>query len=106
MSKKKVLITGIAGQTGSHLADFILENHPDWEVHGTVRYRSDLANLDGCVEKLHLHECELRDAHNVNRVVEKVRPDRVFHLAATSFVRASWDQPADIINNNVNSCCL
>lgn len=100
---KKALITGIAGQTGSHLADYILENHPDWEVHGTVRYRSDLTNLTGCVEKLHLHECELRDAHNVNRVIEKVKPDRVFHLAATSFVRASWDQPADIINNNVNS---
>lgn len=100
---KKVLITGIAGQTGSHLADYILENHPDWEVHGTVRYRSDLTNLNGCIEKLNLHECELRDAHNVNRVIEKINPGRVFHLAATSFVRASWDQPADIINNNVNS---
>ena len=100
---KKVLITGIAGQTGSHLADYILKNHPDWEVHGTVRYRSDLANINYCVDKLKLHECELRDAHNVYRVVEKIKPDRVFHLAATSFVRASWDQPADIINNNVNS---
>jgi GDP-4-dehydro-6-deoxy-D-mannose reductase len=100
---KKVLITGIAGQTGSHLADYILENHPDWEVHGTVRYRSDLTNINYITNKVHLHECELRDAHNVNRVVEKIKPDRVFHLAATSFVRASWDQPADIINNNVNS---
>ena len=100
---KKVLITGIAGQTGSHLADYVLENHPDWEVHGTVRYRSDLTNIQHCTDNLHLHECELRDAHNVNRVVEAVKPDRVFHLAATSFVRASWDQPADIINNNVNS---
>lgn len=103
MEKKKILITGIAGQTGSHLADYILEQHPNWEVHGTVRYRSDLANINHCVEKLKLHECELRDAHNVNRVIEKIVPDRVFHLAATSFVRASWDQPADIINNNVNS---
>ena len=100
---KKVLITGIAGQTGSHLADYILEEHPGWEVHGTVRYRSDLTNINHIVDKVTLHECELRDAHNVNRVIEKVKPDRVFHLAATSFVRASWDQPADIINNNVNS---
>ena len=100
---KKVLITGIAGQTGSHLADYILEEHPGWEVHGTVRYRSDLTNINHIVDKVTLHECELRDAHNVNRVIEKVKPDRVFHLAATSFVRASWDQPADIINNNINS---
>ncbi len=100
---QKVLITGIAGQTGSHLADYILKNHPNWEIHGTVRYRSDLTNIIHCTEKLNLHECELRDAHNVYKVVEKVKPDRVFHLAATSFVRTSWDQPADIINNNVNS---
>jgi GDP-4-dehydro-6-deoxy-D-mannose reductase len=100
---KRVLITGIAGQTGSHLADYILENHPDWEVHGTVRYRSDVGNLEHIKEQLKLHDCELRDAHNVYRVVKEIKPDRVFHLAATSFVRSSWDQPADIINNNVNS---
>lgn len=99
----RVLITGIAGQTGSHLADYILENHPNWEVHGTIRYRSDTTNIDHCLNSLRLHECELRDAHNVYRIIEKIKPDRVFHLAATSFVRASWDQPADIINNNVNS---
>lgn len=99
----KVLITGIAGQTGSHLADYILENHKNWEVHGLIRYRSDLTNLNHCLENLKLYECELRDAHNVSKVIEEIKPDRVFHLAATSFVRASWDQPADIINNNVTS---
>lgn len=101
---RKVLITGVTGQTGSHLADYILENHPDWEVHGTIRYRSDLTNIQHLEPKhLKLHDCELRDAHNVRKVVQEVKPDRVFHLAATSFVRSSWDQPADIINNNVNS---
>ena len=99
----RVLITGIAGQTGSHLADYILENHPEWEVHGTVRYRSDLSNLDHNSKYLKLHDCELRDAHNVYRTIAKVKPEKVFHLAATSFVRTSWDQPADIITNNVNS---
>lgn len=100
---KKVLITGIAGQTGSHLADYILENHHDWEVHGTVRYRSDLTNIEHIKDQIKLHDCELRDAHNVYKVVKQIKPDQVFHLAATSFVRSSWDQPADIINNNVNS---
>jgi len=100
---KKVLITGISGQTGSHLADYILENQQNWEVHGTVRYRSDLRNIEHCINKLKLHDCELRDAHNVDKVISRVKPDRVFHLAATSFVRSSWDQPVDIITNNVTS---
>ena len=94
---KKVLITGITGQTGSHLADYILENHPDWEVHGTVRYRSDLSNVMHLGDKVKLHDCELRDAINVFKVIREIKPDRVFHLAATSFVRSSWDQPSDMI---------
>jgi len=98
----KVLITGIAGQTGSHLADYLLEQ-PNIEVHGVVRYRTDMTNIHHIIDKLQLHDCELRDAHNVNRMIKKARPDIVFHLAATSFVRASWDQPADIMNNNINS---
>jgi GDP-4-dehydro-6-deoxy-D-mannose reductase len=101
----EVLITGIAGQTGSHLADYILQNHPNTTVHGIVRYRSDLSNLFHIKEndRLKLHDCELRDAHNINKVVAKVKPDKVFHLAATSFVRSSWDQPADVIMNNTVS---
>lgn len=100
----EVLITGIAGQTGSHLADYILENHPDATVHGTVRYRSDLSNLSHIKsDRLKLHDCELRDAHNVSKVIKKIKPDKVFHLAATSFVRSSWDQPADVMVNNTVS---
>lgn len=100
---KKVLITGITGQTGSHLADYILSQHPDWEVHGTIRYRSDTTNINHIRDRIILHDCELRDAHNVELMISRVKPDRVFHLAATSFVRSSWDQPADIITNNINS---
>lgn len=99
---RRVLITGIAGQTGSHLADYLLK-HQDAEIHGTIRYRSDKSNVLHLHDKVHFHDCELRDSNNVNRVVEKIEPDLVFHLAATSFVRSSWDQPADIITNNVNS---
>jgi len=101
----QVLITGISGQTGSHLADYILENVPDATVHGTIRYRSDVSNISHLYgnPRVKLHDCELRDAHNVGKVVAKVRPDKVFHLAATSFVRSSWDQPADIMVNNTVS---
>ena len=99
----KVLITGITGQTGSHLADELLSQE-GVDVHGTVRYRSDRSNIAHLPQNaVTLHDCELRDAHNVDRVIQKVKPDMVFHLAATSFVRSSWDQPSDIINNNINS---
>lgn len=102
----RVLITGITGQTGSHLADSLLfrSDHP-YEIHGTVRYRSDRSNILGLstANLITLHDCELRNAHNVDRVIQKIKPDLVFHLAATSFVRSSWDQPSDIINNNINS---
>jgi GDP-4-dehydro-6-deoxy-D-mannose reductase len=100
----KVLITGIAGQTGSHLADYLLETHAsNWEVHGTIRYRSDLTNIKDILDLVALHDCDLRDAHNVEKMIAKIKPDKVFHLAATSFVRSSFDQAAEVINNNVTS---
>jgi len=100
----KALITGIAGQTGSHLADYILQDHGSaWEVHGTVRYRSDLTNIKDILSLIELHDCDLRDAHNVEKMIAKIKPDKVFHLAATSFVRSSFDQAAEVINNNVTS---
>ena len=68
-----------------------------------MRYRSDLSNINHISQKIKLHDCELRDAINVFKVVREVKPDRVFHLAATSFVRSSWDQPSDMITNNVTS---
>jgi GDP-4-dehydro-6-deoxy-D-mannose reductase len=99
----KALITGVAGQTGSHLADYLFEHHPEWEVHGIVRYRSDLTNIRHIIDDLYLHDCDLRDSNNVDKVVAKIKPDKVFHLAATSFVRSSWDQAAEVMNNNVTS---
>lgn len=96
----KALITGIAGQTGSHLAEYILTNHPDWQVHGVVRYRSDLSNLTQIKPLIQLHNCDLRDAHNVDRMIAAVKPDKVFHLAATSFVRDSFLQPTEVMDNN------
>jgi GDP-4-dehydro-6-deoxy-D-mannose reductase len=104
----KALITGIAGQTGSHLAEYILEHHPDWQVHGVVRYRSDLSNLADILGKIKLHHCDLKDAHNVDRVISEVKPDYIFHLAATSFVKDSFLQPAEVMDNNtrgqINLC--
>jgi len=101
----KVLITGITGFAGSHLADYILTHHPDWEIHGTRRWRSkeDAANhLNG---KVRFHECDITDAHNMYQVIERIMPDRIFHLAAQSYVPTSWDSPAETFHTNVVGQC-
>ncbi len=102
--KKKVLITGITGMAGSHLVEYILANHPDYEVHGTRRWRADFSNIsDEVYEQIVLHECDLKDQSNVINVMQKVRPDKIFHTAAQSFVRSSWDSPHETFVNNTIS---
>lgn len=97
----KVLITGITGMVGSHLAEYILAEHPATEVHGLVRWRSPLDNIKGILPKIHLHHAELRDLNSMIRLLEDVKPDWIFHLAAQSFVTVSFEQPADTIHTNV-----
>ena len=98
----KILITGITGMTGSHLAEYLLERGND-EIHGTFRWRSDRANISEFETKLHLHDCELRDPHAVNRLIQKIRPQRIYHMAAQSNVAASWSSPHDTILNNITA---
>jgi GDPmannose 4,6-dehydratase/GDP-4-dehydro-6-deoxy-D-mannose reductase len=97
----RILITGITGMVGSHLAEYALRHHPGVEVHGLVRWRSPLVNLRGCLDRLRLHEAELRDLHSLVRLLEAVRPDWIFHLAAQSYVSASFLAPADTMHTNV-----
>lgn len=99
----RILITGINGFAGSHLAEYVLSTFPQCKLFGTIRWRSSLQNLSCVVDKISLVECDLRDAASVNSMIEKIKPDRIFHLAAQSFVQASWNQPADTFNNNVIS---
>lgn len=98
----RVLITGVTGFAGSHLADFLLAEHPDVEIFGTYRWRSRMDNVEHLGEKLALVECELRDPSSVRWAVEKARPDAVFHLAAQSFVPSSWSAPGDTVLSNLN----
>lgn len=97
----RILITGITGMVGSHLAEYVLAHHPDVEVHGMVRWRSPRANLVKVNGRVTLHEGELRDLHSLVRVLETVRPERIFHLAAQSYVSASFSAPADTLHTNV-----
>lgn len=104
---KKAIITGISGQDGSYLADFLLER--DYEVHGFVR-RSSVANtknIDHLLnnpdingKKLFLHECDLSDGINIYYLIKSIQPDEVYNLAAQSHFQISFDIPvytADIV---------
>jgi GDP-4-dehydro-6-deoxy-D-mannose reductase len=96
----KVLITGITGFVGSHLAELCLQK-PDVKICGTVRTRSRLNNISHLIPRLELHECDLRDPFSVQKVLEEVAPDYIFHLAAQSFVPTSWKAPEETISTNV-----
>ncbi|HEX6201275.1 MAG TPA: GDP-mannose 4,6-dehydratase [Thermoanaerobaculia bacterium] len=97
----KVLITGITGFAGSHLADYLLTEHPEVEIWGTYRWRSRMDNVEHLAPTLRLVECELRDASSVRWALERARPDAIFHLAAQSFVPSSWTAPGDTVLSNL-----
>jgi GDP-4-dehydro-6-deoxy-D-mannose reductase len=91
----RVLITGITGFAGSHLAEYILREFPNVEVWGLVRWRSPLNNIIHIKEKLKLVEGDLKDYVSLREALKISKPDRIFHLAAQSFVPTSWKLPAE-----------
>lgn len=97
----RALITGITGFAGSHLAEYILANHPDIEVYGIMRWRSRTENIQEIEERIQLIECDLRDATSVKALLGRVRPEKIFHLAAQSYVPSSWNAPAESLTTNV-----
>jgi GDP-4-dehydro-6-deoxy-D-mannose reductase len=95
----RVLITGVTGMAGSHLAEILCtQGH---EVWGGARWRSDLSNLRAVFRCLHLCHYDLRDAASVRALVTASHPEAVFHLAAQSYVPASWTAPAETMETNV-----
>ncbi len=98
----KILITGITGMAGSHLADYLLR-YENCEVHGTIRWRSNRRHIKHIEKKLHLHECELKDPHAVIRLLKDVQPQQVYHLASQSNVATSWNSPRDTLVNNTTA---
>ena len=90
---KVALFTGITGQDGSFLAEFLLDK--GYEVHGIVR-RSSLINthrIDHIYEQLHLHYGDLADSTNIVRVIQQVQPDEIYNLGAQSHVKVSFEMP-------------
>jgi GDP-4-dehydro-6-deoxy-D-mannose reductase len=96
----RVLITGFTGFVGSHLADYLVARG-DVEVFGTYRWRSRMDNVEHLRDRVRLIECDLRDAAAARHVIRDVRPDRVFHLAAQSYVPTSWLIPGETLSGNV-----
>jgi len=92
---KKALITGITGQDGSYLAEFLLEK--GYEVHGLVRRSSigNTARIDHLIaeNKVQLHDGDMSDSSSIIRIISEVRPDEIYNLAAQSHVQVSFDVP-------------
>jgi len=106
MAAPRALITGITGMVGSHLAEFLLEN-TDWDIYGVCRWRSPLDNVESLIPRINAGDRvfqlygDLRDSLSMQDVVKKAQPDYVFHLAAQSFPRVSFEAPLDTYNTNI-----
>lgn len=100
---KRVVITGISGSGGSYLAEYIVGNHPQVEVHGIARWHSTSCqeNLKNIANRVTIHECDLNDLSSVVRTLQDVKPEGIFHLAAHANVRASFITPLTVLNNNI-----
>jgi len=90
---KRALITGITGQDGSYLAEFLLEQ--GYEVHGVVRRSSTEGGerIDHIVDRVHLHQADLLDQSSLAQAIDDSQPTEIYNLAAQSFVPTSWKQP-------------
>lgn len=104
---KRALITGIAGQDGSYLAELLLEN--GYEVHGVVRRISvedperRLWRIRHILDKIHLHVGSVDSYPTMFNIIESVKPTEIYHLAAQSFVTYSLDDEISTLNTNINS---
>ncbi|TAK43819.1 MAG: SDR family oxidoreductase [Betaproteobacteria bacterium] len=103
---QKAFITGITGMVGSHLADYLLA-HTEWKIYGLCRWRSPLDNISHLLprvnanDRVHLLYGDVRDYLSIDQAVKQARPDYVFHLAAQSYPKTSFDSPVDTLETNV-----
>ena len=96
-----ILITGITGFVGSHLCDYILNNHKEAKVFGTKRYHlSRLEHVKHVYSKINWVDCDITDARATLELIEETNPDIIFHCAAESFVSPSWRHPRRYMDVN------
>jgi GDPmannose 4,6-dehydratase len=103
---KKILITGITGQVGSQLADYVLEN-TEYEVVGMMRWQEPMDNIYHLTNRINskdrisLHYADLNDYPALARMLKTVRPDFISHLAAQSYPKTSFDIPIETLQTNI-----
>jgi GDP-4-dehydro-6-deoxy-D-mannose reductase len=95
----RALITGITGFVGSHLAEYLLQKGND--VYGTIRWRSRTDNIKHIHDSLKIIESDVRDSYSIEKAINKVEPDVIFHLAAQSFVPTSFHAPQETLTTNI-----
>lgn len=98
---KSVLITGITGFVGSHLAEYILKEHKNTKVYGLVRWRSPKDNISRVLDYVNLCYGDLEDYISLEKILVSVKPDIIFHLAAQSYVDFSFISPISTLQANV-----
>lgn len=102
----KALITGVTGMVGSHLCDYLLEN-TDWTIYGVCRWRSPLDNVQHLIDRVNREDrlffsyADLNDQVSLLRVMQEVKPEYIFHLAAQSYPQTSFTAPIDTLNTNI-----
>ncbi len=106
----KALITGITGMVGSHLADYLLDN-TDWEIHGMMRWADSSKNIDHLASRINskdrviVHNADLNDFASLLSLINKIEPDYIFHLAAQSYPKTSFDSPLETLQTNIIGTC-
>ena len=96
----KVLITGISGFAGSHLAEYFLAEGKH-EIFGAIKWRSDRQNISHIQDRIHLFECDIKDAFAMKTIITEIKPEQIFHLAAQSYVSFSWRAPQETLITNI-----
>lgn len=96
---KRALVTGITGFVGSYMAELLIKE--GFQVFGIARWRSRRENLINVNGHVTILEADLLDAHSLDQIMLSVRPDFIFHLAAQSFVPASWTSPTSTLEINI-----
>ena len=103
---KRALITGITGMVGSHLADYLLAG-TDWDIYGMARWRSPMDNIAHLIplvnnkERVFLEYGDVNDQVSLYHVLDRSKPDYIFHLAAQSYPQTSFTSPIDTLNTNI-----
>ncbi len=98
-----IIVTGGAGSGGSYLCEYILENHPEYQLHILSRWHSTTSqyNLSSIKDKIVIHECDMNDLPSLCRILREIRPIKIFNLASHANVKVCFDTPIAVFDNNV-----